>query len=84
MAHVLIYTRQGCGYCTAAKSLLAKKGVAFDEIDATGNPDLRSEMIERSGRSTFPQIFVGTTHVGGCDDLYALDRDGKLDPLLAA
>ncbi|MQT12183.1 glutaredoxin 3 [Segnochrobactrum spirostomi] len=84
MAHVLIYTRQGCGYCTAAKSLLAKKGVAFEEIDATGNPDLRSAMIERSGRSTFPQIFVGPTHVGGCDDLYALDRDGKLDPLLAA
>ncbi len=84
MAHVLIYTRQGCGYCSAAKSLLTKKGVAFEEIDATGNPDLRSEMIERSGRSTFPQIFVGATHVGGCDDLYALDRDGKLDPLLAA
>jgi len=84
MAKVVVYTRQGCGYCTAAKSLLEKKGAAFDEFDATGRPELRAEMIQRSGRATFPQIFVGDTHVGGCDDLYALDGAGKLDPLLAA
>lgn len=85
MAEVTIYTRQGCGYCTAAKRLLDQKGVAYAEHDATGNPALRSEMIERAhGRSTFPQIFVGQTHVGGCDDLYALDHQGGLDPLLAS
>lgn len=85
MAEVTIYTRQGCGYCTAAKRLLEKKGVAYVEHDATGDPTLRSEMIGRAnGRSTFPQIFIGSTHVGGCDDLHALDAAGKLDPLLAA
>ena len=84
MAKVTIYTRQACGYCSAAKSLLAKKGAEFQEIDATGRPELRAEMIQRSGRATYPQIFVGDTHVGGCDDLYALDGAGKLDPLPAA
>lgn len=85
MASVTIYTRQGCGYCTRAKALLASKGVAFTEHDATGNPALRQEMIDRSkGGMTFPQIFIGDTHVGGCDDLHALDRAGKLDALLAA
>jgi glutaredoxin 3 len=84
MAKVTIYTRQACGYCSAAKSLLQKKGVDLQEIDATGRPELRAEMIQRSGRATYPQIFVGDTHVGGCDDLYALDGAGKLDPLLAA
>jgi glutaredoxin 3 len=84
MAKVVVYTRQGCGYCTAAVGLLQRKGVAFEEIDATGRPELRAEMMARSGRTTFPQVFVGATHVGGCDDLYALDGAGKLDPLLAA
>lgn len=84
MAKVVIYTRQGCGYCSAAKSLLEKKSADVQEIDATGRPELRAEMIQRSGRATFPQIFVGDTHVGGCDDLYDLDGAGKLDPLLAA
>ena len=85
MAEVTIYTRQGCGYCTAAKRLLEDKGVAYSEHDATGNPALGQEMSDRAdGRSTFPQIFIGSTHVGGCDDLYALDRRGGLDPLLAA
>jgi glutaredoxin 3 len=84
MAKVVIYTRQACGYCSAAVGLLSKKGVAFEEIDATGRPELRAEMMQRSGRTTFPQIFVGDTHVGGCDDLYALEGAGKLDPLLAA
>jgi glutaredoxin 3 len=83
MKDVLIYTRQGCPYCTAAKALLAQKGAAFVEKDATGLPDLRQEMITKSGRNTFPQIFIGGTHVGGCDDLHALDRAGKLDPMLA-
>ncbi|TPQ50368.1 glutaredoxin 3 [Prosthecomicrobium hirschii] len=84
MAAVVIYTREFCGYCSAAKALLDRKGVAYEEKDATGSPDLRREMMDRSGRTTFPQIFVGTTHVGGCDDLHALDRAGRLDPLLAS
>jgi len=84
MADVVIYTRQFCGYCSAAKRLLDEKGVRYVEHDATGRPELRQEMMERSGRSTFPQIFVGDTHVGGCDDLYALERAGRLDPLLAS
>lgn len=84
MASVTIYTRQFCGYCARAKSLLESKSVAYVEHDATDKPELRQEMISRSnGRMTFPQIFIGDVHVGGCDDLYALDRDGKLDPLLA-
>jgi len=82
MPNVTIYTRKFCGYCTAAKNLLAEKGVAFEEIDATGAPDKRQEMMERSGRFTFPQIFIGARHVGGCDDLYALNARGELDPLL--
>jgi glutaredoxin 3 len=81
---VTIYTRKFCGYCSAAKSLLAEKGIAFDEIDATGAPERRQEMIERSGRFTFPQIFIGSRHVGGCDELYALQAQGELDRLLAA
>jgi len=85
MAEVVIYTRQLCGFCTAAKRLLEKKGVAYTEHDASFDPELRREMIQKSsGRSTFPQIFVGATHVGGCDDLHHLERTGKLDALLAA
>lgn len=84
MADVTIYTRDFCGYCSAAKKLLAQKNVAFTEHDATYSPELRQEMIQRAnGRTTFPQIFVGQTHVGGCDDLYALEDAGKLDALLA-
>ena len=84
MTEVTIYTRALCGYCAAAKRLLDSKGVAYDERDATFSPDLRQEMMARAnGRSTFPQIFIGDTHVGGCDDLHALERAGKLDPLLA-
>lgn len=79
---VTVYSRQLCGYSTAAMRLLASKGVEYDERDATHDPALRQEMIERSGRATFPQIFVGDTHVGGCDDLMAMERAGKLDPLL--
>lgn len=83
MTDVTIYTRQFCGYCASAKALLDKKGVSYVEHDATGKPDLREEMIAKSGRNTFPQIFIGGQHVGGCDDLHALDRAGKLDPLLS-
>jgi glutaredoxin 3 len=82
MASVTVYTRAYCPYCTRAIALLQRKGVAVNEIDATGNPGLRQEMIQRSGRWTFPQIFVGEVHVGGCDDLHALEQRGGLDPLL--
>ena len=83
MVDVTIYTRMACGYCSAAKRLLEKKGVAFTEHDASFSPELRSQMMTRAnGRSTFPQIFVGDLHVGGCDDLYELDAQGKLDGLL--
>ena len=82
-AAIEIYTRPGCGYCTAAKSLLARKKVAFTEFDLAKDPTLRQKMWDRAGvGSTFPQIFIGKVHVGGCDELYALDREGKLDPLL--
>ena len=84
MAAIDIYTIQYCPYCHGAKELLAQKGASFREIDATGKPDIRQQMIERAdGQNTFPQIFIGSTHVGGCDDLYALDQAGGLDPLLA-
>jgi glutaredoxin 3 len=85
MPAVEIYTREFCGYCDAAKALLRRKGVTFTEIDITGNRERRAEMTSRAqGRNTVPQIFVGATHVGGCDELYALDQSGGLDPLLAA
>jgi glutaredoxin 3 len=84
MAEVVIYTRDFCYYSDAARELLTQKGVAFREINATGNRELRNEMIERAnGGSTFPQIFIGDTHVGGCDELYALEEAGELDALLA-
>lgn len=84
MTSVTIYTRQFCGYCARAKALLEAKGVAYVEHDATGRPEVREEMIERSnGGMTFPQIFIGNRHVGGCDDLHALDRAGRLDEMLA-
>jgi glutaredoxin 3 len=84
MAHVTIYTRPGCGYCTRAVSLLEQKGADFTEIEAGFDPALRQEMMQRSGRTTFPQIFVGDRHIGGCDDMMLLERRGQLDPLLAA
>jgi glutaredoxin 3 len=83
-AAIEIYTRPGCGYCSAAKSLLTRKKAAFTEYDAGKDASFRQQMYDRAGQgSTFPQIFIGKTHVGGCDELYALDRDGKLDALLA-
>ena len=83
MPDVTIYTRQLCGFCARAKQLLGQKGVDYTEHDATFDPGRKQEMIQRSGGGrTFPQIFIGETHVGGCDDLFALERAGKLDPLL--
>lgn len=83
MPPVEIYTTRWCGYCQAAKALLKRKGVAFKEIDASGSSE-RQNMIQRAnGRMTVPQIFIGPVHVGGSDDLHALERDGKLDALLA-
>lgn len=84
MAEIDIYTRMMCGYCAAAKRLLDSKGAAYTEHDASFSPQLRQEMIARAGgRSTFPQIFIDGVHVGGSDDLHALDRAGRLDAMLA-
>ena len=83
-AAIEIYTRPGCGYCSAAKSLLTRKKAAFTEYDVADDPEHRQQMWDRAGAgSSFPQIFIGETHVGGCDELYALDREGRLDGLLA-
>lgn len=83
MAKVVIYTKPFCPYCARAEALLTKKGVDYEEIVASIDPEKREEMRQRSGRMTYPQIFIGETHVGGFDDLDALERDGKLDDLLA-
>ncbi|HTI67234.1 MAG TPA: glutaredoxin 3 [Caulobacteraceae bacterium] len=84
MASVEIYTRPFCGYCARAVALLQRKGVVFTEIeDAATDPEKKREMMQKSGgRSTFPQIFIGGRHIGGCDDLVALDQGGRLDGLL--
>ncbi len=85
MANVTIYTRQMCGYCSAAKNLLSGKGAQFKELDATFKPELKKEMIQKAdGARTFPQIFIGDVHIGGCDDLMAMERSGNLDALLKA
>ena len=85
MIQVDIYTTRYCPYCTAAKRLLAKKGVEFTEIDVSGDANGRSRMMARAnGRMTVPQIFIGSVHVGGCDDLYELDRTGKLGEMLGS
>ena len=81
---VTLYTTRTCPYCHAAKRLLERKGVEYREIGVDGDRVLRAEMERRSGRYTVPQIWIGDTHVGGCDDLYALEQSGELDPLLAA
>lgn len=83
MQKIEIYTSMMCGYCYRAKQLLKKKNVSFNEIDISVQPKLRQEMLSRSGgQYTVPQIFIGDIHVGGCDELYALDKKGNLDPLL--
>ena len=85
MAAIEIFTRPGCGYCTAAKTLLTRKNAPFTEFNTAADPAHRDEMYRRAGAgATFPQIFIGDTHVGGCDDLYDLDREGRLDGLLAS
>ena len=85
MNDVTIYTKPYCPYCIRAVDLLEKKGVPFTEIEAAFDPEKRAEMVQRAnGRATFPQIFIGDQHVGGCDDLMALEREGKLDPMLKA
>ena len=84
MTAVVVYSSDYCPFCSRAKHLLASKGVAFDEIKVDGKPQVRAEMAQTAGRTSVPQIWVGTTHVGGCDDLFALERAGKLDALLRA
>jgi glutaredoxin 3 len=83
MTTVTMYATGWCPYCARARQLLAAKGVTVDEIDIDARPDQRAVMMERSGRRTVPQIFIGDRHIGGCDDLHALDAAGGLDPLLA-
>jgi len=83
MVKVEVYSTRYCPYCIAAKALLTRKNITFTEIDVSGDPEGRSKMVERAnGRMTVPQIFIGAVHVGGSDDLHALERAGKLDPLL--
>jgi glutaredoxin 3 len=85
MAQVTIYSSDFCPYCSRAKALLQQRGVSdYEEIVVDGRPELRAAMTKRTGRTSVPQIFVGDTHVGGCDDLHALDRRGGLVPLLQA
>jgi glutaredoxin 3 len=85
MAHVKIYSSDYCPYCARAKSLLQQRGVTdYEEIVVDGKPEVRARMTELTGRTSVPQIFIGPTHVGGCDDLHALDRQGGLEPLLRA
>ncbi|RZA18873.1 MAG: glutaredoxin 3 [Proteobacteria bacterium] len=84
MPHVVIYSSDWCPYCIRAKSLLERKQVAFEEIRVDGKPQLRAEMSSKAGRTSVPQIWIGATHIGGCDDLFALERAGKLDALLKA
>lgn len=84
MAKVLMYSTAVCPYCVRAEQLLVQKGVTeIEKVRVDLEPARREEMMARTGRRTVPQIYIGETHVGGCDDLYALDREGKLDPLLA-
>ncbi len=82
MSDIVVYTRMFCGFCTAAKALLEKRGLEFEEINAGMDPQRRAEMVKRSGSHTFPQIFIGGKHVGGYEHLHILDASGELDRLL--
>jgi glutaredoxin 3 len=84
MAKILIYTTKICPYCIMAKRLLDKKGVSYTEINVDGEPQLREEMMQKTNRRTVPQIYIGDVHVGGFDELYALEQQKKLDNLLSA
>ncbi|WP_367598627.1 glutaredoxin 3 [Pseudomonas fulva] len=83
MKPVIVYSSDYCPYCMRAKYLLESKGVAFEEIKVDGKPQVRAEMTQKAGRTSVPQIWIGSTHIGGCDELHALERAGKLDALLA-
>lgn len=83
MKPVIVYSSDYCPYCMRAKYLLESKGVAFEEIKVDGKPQVRAEMTQKAGRTSVPQIWIGSTHVGGCDELHALEGAGKLDALLA-
>ncbi|AVF53858.1 UNVERIFIED_ORG: glutaredoxin 3 [Pseudomonas parafulva] len=83
MKPVIVYSSDYCPYCMRAKYLLQSKGVAFQEIKVDGKPQVRAEMTQKAGRTSVPQIWIGSTHVGGCDELHALEGAGKLDALLA-
>jgi glutaredoxin 3 len=83
MSNVLIYTKRGCSFCESAKALLTRKGVAYKEVKLDGQAETASALFASVGRRTVPQIFIGNTHIGGCDDLYALERQDQLDVLLA-
>ena len=83
MKPVKIYTTTYCGYCVRAKDLLTRKGVPYEEVDVTGNDDMRTRLVEMSGQRTVPQIWIGDTHVGGYSDLARLDSEGRLDPMLS-
>ena len=84
MSNVIVYSSDYCPYCSRAKQLLSSKGVAFEEIKVDGKPQIRAAMSQKAGRTSVPQIWIGDKHIGGCDDLYALERAGKLDALLKA
>jgi glutaredoxin 3 len=84
MAEVVIYTTQVCPYCVRAKQLLSRKGVAYREVDVSNDVAERTQLVQRTRQRTVPQIFIGEQHIGGCDELYALERVGKLDGLLVA
>ncbi|WP_324732095.1 glutaredoxin 3 [Pseudomonas paeninsulae] len=84
MSAVVIYSSDWCPYCMRAKQLLARKGVDFDEIKVDGKPEVRAEMTRKARQTSVPQIWIGSSHVGGCDDLYDLERAGTLDALLEA
>ena len=83
MAKIVIYTTKICPYCVRAKMLLQRKGAAFEEIDVSHDDEMRRRLVTMTGQRTVPQIFINDRHIGGCDDLYALERQGALDPLLA-
>ncbi|AFJ59798.1 glutaredoxin 3 [Pseudomonas sp. 770NI] len=84
MSQVVVYSSDYCPFCIRAKQLLQSKKVAFEEIKVDGKPQVRAEMAQKAGRTSVPQIWIGTRHIGGCDDLFALERAGKLDALLSA
>ncbi len=84
MANVIIYTTEICPYCVRAKQLLQRKGISYQEVDVSDDDEQRRDLVKRTGRRTVPQIFINEQSIGGCDELYALERAGRLDPMLSA